>query len=145
MKIKITKKMSEHWSSFIGKYNKPTGTTYGVGITAPIIGDLWWTVPEDVFWLYSTQNDEGYEGSQTQFGVKQDGTIVWGFFSHCSCYGYEDYDGEVNNLTDENEVHTRKTYKLNDVDNGVLLIMKQRLKEISKLGLKDDASLGDKE
>ncbi len=137
MKIKITKKITDYWSSIIGKYNK-----YGDHWDAkenPIIGKLWWNVPADILWLYSTQNEEGYEGSQTQFGVRKDGTIVWGYFSHCSCYGYEDYKGEVSELNDENEIHTRKTYELEDVDTGVLLIMKQRLKEISKLGLKDDA------
>lgn len=138
MKIKIPKKITNYWSSYKEKFN-----TYGYNwqdkINSTPIGKLWWIVPKDVLWLYSTQNEECYEGSQTQFGVKKDGTIVWGYFSHCSCYGYEDYEGEVNELNDENEIHTRKTYELNNVDSGVLLVMKQRLKEISKIGLKDDA------
>ncbi len=65
-----------------------------------------------------------------------DGTIVWAYFSHCSCYGYEDYKGEVKELSDKNDIHTQKMYELKEVDSGVLSIMKQRLTERSKFGLK---------
>jgi len=136
MKIKIPKKITDYWESYKNKFNK-VGDTYDDKLNPQPINKLWWIVPEEVLWLYTTNNGEGYEGSQTQFGIKKDGTIVWGFFSHCSCYGYEDYRGEITELTDENEIHTRKTYELENVDENVLYVLKQRLKEISKIGLKD--------
>ena len=136
MKIKIPKKITDYWESYKNKFNK-VGDTYDDKLNPQPINKLWWIVPEEVLWLYTTNNGEGYEGSQTQFGIKKDGTIVWGFFSHCSCYGYEDYRGEITELTDENEIHTRKTYELENVDENVLYVLKQGLKEISKIGLKD--------
>ncbi len=142
MKIKINKKIIESWEMYINGFNRPRDSKENL-----IIGNLWWTIPDDILWLYATQNDEGYDGSQTQFGVRKDGTIVWAYFSHCSCYGYEDYKGEVNELSDKNEIHTQKTYELKEVDSGVLAIMKQRLTEISKFGLKPlilDTISGDK-
>ncbi len=61
---------------------------------------------------------------------------MWAYFSHCSCYGYGDYKGEINELSDKNDIHTQKMYELKEVYSGVLSIMKQRLTEISKMGLK---------
>lgn len=128
MKIKITKKISEHFKSYKNKFNNQEND---------IVGKLFWVVPEEVLWLYSTNNEEGYDGNQTQIGIKQDGTIVWAYFSHCSCFGYEDFNGEYKELTDENLIHTRKTYEMENVDTEALKIIKKRLKEISKRGLKD--------
>lgn len=136
MKIKIPKKITDYWGSYKHKFNPTPKNSYDE-IICPIIGKLWWVVPQEVLWLYTTNNEEGYDGNQTQFGIKKDGTIVWGYFSHCSCYGYEDYRGEFTELTDDNIIHTKKTYELENVDFGVLEIMKKRLKEISKQGLKD--------
>lgn len=137
MKLKIPKKIQDYFSSFKHKFNTKSVSEYSSEVDVSIIGHLYWTIPENVLWLYATNNEEGYDGSQTQFGIKQDGTIVWGYFSHCSCYGYEDYNGEISYLKDENDIHTRKTYELENVDDRVVEIMKERLKEINKIGIKD--------
>ena len=137
MKIKITKKIVDSWSSYKNKYNKPGKLSYNAD--SEILGHkLFWTCPDDVLWLYCTGNQESYEGNQTQFGVKIDGTIVWGYFSHCSCYGYEDCRGDYKKLDEENEIHSEKHYEMEGVDTGVLEIIKSRLKEVSKKGLKDN-------
>ena len=136
MKIDIPKEIQDYFSSYKNKYNHKNKNSWEDSISL-IVGKLWWTVPDEVLWLYSTNNEEGYEGSQTQFGIKKDGTVVWGYFSHCSCYGYEDYKGEITELNDENEIHTRKTYELKEVDQNLLIIIENKLKQISKLGLKD--------
>lgn len=136
MKLKIPEKITDYWGSYKHKFN-PTPKNYYDENIFPIIGKLWWVIPEEVLWLYATYNEEGYDGSQTQFGIKKDGTIVWGFFSHCSCYGYEDYKGEFTELAEENMIHTKKTYELENVDFEVLEIIKKRIKDISKVGLKE--------
>ena len=81
----------ERWLELKIMFNGLPGNT---GQTTPF-GHQHWNVPSDVLWLDYTSNEEGYDGSQTQIGIKQDGTIVWGYFSHCSCYGYEDYRGQA--------------------------------------------------
>lgn len=137
MKVEIPSEIVEYFSSYKNKFNPSSKHTYHSGSNVAPIGELHWTVPLEVLWLYATDNEEDYEGSQTQFGVKKDGTVVWGYFSHCSCYGYEDYKGEVTELNDENEIHTRKTYELNEVDSNVLSIMKSNLAKMVEIGLKE--------
>lgn len=50
----------------------------------------WWQGPKDVVWVAWSNNEEDYEGSQTQIGVREDGTLVWEYQSHCSCNSYGD-------------------------------------------------------
>lgn len=54
-----------------------------------IIGHLWWDNP-NLVWVLITDNDEGYEGSQAQVGISENGKLLWEYQSHCSCNGYED-------------------------------------------------------
>ncbi len=79
------------------KYNKVCEANYEKG-TNPIIGELAWNAPENVLWLKADIREDSYEGEADQFGIKIDGTIVWGYFSHCSCYYYEDYDGTYESI-----------------------------------------------
>lgn len=132
MKIKIPKKIIDYWSSYKNKFNK---NDYYKGDN-PVIGNLYWIVPNEVIWIYTTNREEGYDGSQTQIGIKKDGTIVWGYFSHCSCYGYEEYGGEFEELSEDNLIHTEKYYEISDVPIDILKIIKNRIKEISKEELK---------
>jgi len=136
MKIDISNELKSFWSSYKHKYNSEVNV-YSLEQNLPIVGRLYWIIPDDVIWLYATNNEEDYEGSQTQIGIKKDGTIVWGYFSHCSCYGYEDYKGEIEELTEENLIHTQKTYELENVDNNILNIIKSRIEEMIQRGLKD--------
>jgi hypothetical protein len=48
-----------------------------------------WNNP-NLLWLFATQDEEDYEGSQTQIGLARDGKLKWEFQSHCSCNDYED-------------------------------------------------------
>ena len=137
MELKIPKKIVEYWSSYKHKFN-PKGK-YEWNPTSEILGNvLHWTLPEEVLWLYATNNSEGYDGSQTQIGVTKEGKVVWGYFSHCSCYGYEDYKGEFKELNEDNLIHTEKYYEMENIEKEVLVILKDRLKQISKIGLKDN-------
>lgn len=137
MKISLPKNIQTHFKAYKNKYNE-TSDTIGNSCEDKILGHLWWTIPEEVLWLYATQDGEdSYDGSETQVGVKKDGTVVWGYFSHCSCYGYEGYAGDYKELSEENLVHTQKIYELTKVDSEVLSLIKERLKLISKQGLVD--------
>ena len=137
MKIKISKKISEYFSSYKSKFNRKNKYDWASEVDEPVIGQIWWTVPDEVLWLYATNNSEGYEGSQTQIGIKKDGTLVWGYFSHCSCYNYSSYKGEVKELTEDNLIHTQKYYELEKIDIGAMDLIKKRIKQINKIGLKD--------
>jgi len=78
--------------------------------------------------LYSTSRTEDYEGSQTQIGIDKEGKLMWGYFSHCSCYGYEDYNGDYKEFEDNED--TFKMYEMNEVPKEILIILKGRIKEI---------------
>lgn len=134
MKIKVSKEIMDYWDCYKSKFN-PKGRCTESNILGHV---LHWTIPKEVLWLYATNNEEDYEGSQTQIGIKKDGTVVWGFFSHCSCYGYEEYEGEFEELKEDNLIHTEKYYEMKNVDKEILKILKERLKQISKIGLKED-------
>jgi hypothetical protein len=98
----------------------------------PVVGRLWWTKPESVLWLYSTDNDEeGYEGSQTQLGVNMTGQVVWGYYSHCSCNYYGECDGEhkVYDVSPEQKKHM---YELTNVPDEIEVILKEKLKNVLK-------------
>lgn len=138
MKIDIPKEIIECWGSYKHKFNPPKKNSWDADLR--ILGSvLYWTIPEEVIWLYSTNNSEdGYDGSQTQIGVTKEGKVVWGFFSHCSCYDYESYEGEFKELSEDNLVHTEKYYHMENVNTDVLIILKDRLKQISEIGLKDN-------
>jgi hypothetical protein len=137
MEIIIPKKIIECWSSYKNKFNKKSKNTWESSSDI-LVNNLYWVVPEEVIWLYATNNEEDYDDcSQTQIGVTKEGKIVWGFFSHCSCYGYEDYKGDFEELKEDNLIHTEKYYEMENVDKNVLKLLKDRLNEISKIGLKD--------
>lgn len=57
-----------------------------------LIGHIWWDNHELV-WIFATDKEEGYEGSQSQVGVDCDGKLRWEYQSHCSCNSYEDTNG----------------------------------------------------
>lgn len=128
MRLKLPKKLTECFSSYKYKFNLS-------GLSA--LGKMWWQKPDDVIWLYSTDNEEGYEGSQTQFGILKDGTVVWGFFSHCSCFGYEAYDGKHKEFNGTDEDY--KQYELEKVPKDVLDILKQKIKDMIRIGIKEKA------
>jgi hypothetical protein len=136
MIIKIPKSIQEYFSSYKNKFNKNEKDS-NYDYTQNVIGKLFWICPDNVLWLYSTDNKEDYEGHQTQIGITREGKVVWGFFSHCSCYGYEDYKREFEELKEENDIHTEKVYELKDVDKDILKIINYRIKQIVKIGLKD--------
>lgn len=94
-----------------------------------IVGRLYWVKPENVLWLYATSNDEGYEGHQTQFGIDINGVVWWAYFSHCSCYNYEEYDGTVKEFAPEDF----KCYELTEVAPDILLILAERIKKLNKV------------
>ena len=137
IKIKISKKISENFEAYVNKFNRINPNSYSSDCENEFVGKLEWTNPNDVLWLYCTENEEGYEGNQTQIGVQKDGTIVWSYYSHCSCYGYENFDGEFKPY-EETDDHTQKNFKMEGVEPNILKIIKERLKRISKRGLKDE-------
>lgn len=71
---------------------------------------------KDLVWVYLTSNEEDneedYEGSQTQLGVTRDGRVLYEFQSHCSCNGYENSHGDAACPMPDD---TTKTYELNEV------------------------------
>lgn len=67
------------------------------------IGKIWWNSPHLV-WIFATNKEESYEGSQSQVGVTKEGKLMWQYQSHCSCNGYED-------TTELGEQFTEKTLK----------------------------------
>ncbi|MDD3906487.1 MAG: hypothetical protein PHS46_08225 [Candidatus Omnitrophica bacterium] len=95
----------------------------------PVVGRLYWVKPEKVLWLYSTSNEESYEGHQTQFGIDINGVVWWGYFSHCSCYSYDEYDGSVKEFVPEDF----KCYELTEVAPDILLILAERIKKLNKV------------
>lgn len=136
MKINLAIEITEYFSSYVSKYNKAGSESWDVSCSNDVTGDLYWIKPDDVLWLHSVGEEEAYEGSQTQFGVKQDGTIVWGYFSHCSCYGYEDYSGEYT-VYEETEHQSQKVYELDKVEKDILIILKAKLDRMLGIGIKD--------
>ncbi len=129
MNLEIPVQIIDCWNAYKWKYNhfedkytRPNG-----------LFKLWWDVPKDVLWLYATSNEENYEGSQTQIGIQKNGTRVWGFFSHCSCNSYEEYDGKFEEFID-----TQKNYELEKIDIDILNILKDRIQKITRLGLEDE-------
>lgn len=121
MKLELTKEklkyLQENFESIKNKYNNgPSENGYPEADTP--FGHIWFYKPDNVLWLYYTENTEDYEGSQTQIGIKSDGTIVWGYFSHCSCYGYEDYNGEVQEFVGNPD--SFKMYEMEGVESDVL-------------------------
>ena len=129
MKLAITKKLQDRWEVAKAQFNKdiPSYETF----ENPIVGKLWWQRPSDVLWLWSTNREEDYGGSQTQIGVKKDGTVMWGFHSHCSCNGY--YDDECPSTLKDfvNQEETFKQYEFNEVTDEVVPIITKRLAQIS--------------
>ena len=95
----------------------------------PIIGTLFWTNPPNVLWLYATDNEEDYEGHQTQFGIDEQGNIYWAYYSHCSCNGYSDKDDTTNLFKEEDW----KCYELTDVSKEVFTIMADRIRKLNKV------------
>lgn len=129
MKFALPPVISECFDAYRNKFNarsKYDGNNL-------VVGRLWWKT-EKVLWLYATSNEESYEGSQTQIGILKDGTVVWGYQSHCSCNGYEDdkkfnpYDPSL----------SEKTYELEKVDPSLFLIIQERIDLIKASGLKDE-------
>ncbi len=66
---------------------------------------------EKLLWVFLTQREEGYEGSQTQLGLRKDGVVVYEYQSHCSCNSYEtSHEGGCPMPED-----TTKSHELRDV------------------------------
>lgn len=92
---------------------------------------LWWNNP-NLIWVYVSDNEEDYEGSQEQVGLDKDGVLRWEFQSHCSCNYYEDTDGlpvEFPLAQSMVEV-TKKSFRLNDIPEDWESIVKENLKKI---------------
>ena len=70
------------------KARETKSVTYGSSFTSPI-DSFHWNNP-NLIWLLTTNNEEGWEGSQTQIGMTRDARLVWEYQSHCSCDSYED-------------------------------------------------------
>ena len=142
MKIKLPKKIVECFDAYKAKYNDETYDGMAYKNINSIVGKLWWVEPKEVLWLYATNNDEeGYEGSQTQIGIKKDGALVWAFYSHCSCNWYSDYTGKIKQgdkiVDDYHELaeDSYKEYLLEKVDKNVVNLIEKRLTEMAKQGL----------
>ena len=136
MKLELTalklKFLEDNFDAIKNKYNASTEESKDDYRSQSYIdtpfGHMWFNKPKDVLWLYFTSNGEDYEGSQTQIGVKKDGTIMWGYFSHCSCFGYEDYDGEVKEFVGNPD--TFKMYEMTGVEQDVLNILNKNFNKI---------------
>ena len=135
MKLKLSKKFVSHFEKYKIEYNQFGKDVYDME-KRPIVGKLTWNNPVDILWLYSTKNSEGYEGSQTQIGIKKDGTVVWGYFSHCSCYGYESYTGDYKEFEDKED--TFKAYEMENVDKDILNILKTRIQSMEDADVIED-------
>ena len=73
--------------------------------------DLYWDNPSILF-IAKTDNEEDYEGSQTQIGIAQNGSVRWEYQSHCSCNSYEDSAGLQTELNLES---TLKSFELREI------------------------------
>jgi hypothetical protein len=80
MKLKLSKKFINNFEKIKLMYNGDISKSYydWASIDLPI--ELTWGIPQEVIWLYSTSNEEGYEGSQTQIGIDKEGKVMWGYF-----------------------------------------------------------------
>lgn len=87
-----TRYNDKEWAILKALYNKNSRQNVYRGAKNPIIGELAWHTPDDVLWLQADIRDEDYESSAEQWGVDKNGYLVWAYFSHCSCHGYEEYD-----------------------------------------------------
>lgn len=130
-KLKVPENFEAIMDFLKARYNKWSRANDYDEKTNPVVGKLWWSKPDNVLWLYSTDNDEeGYEGNQTQFGVDTLGVVHWAYYSHCSCNSYSDYDGETKAYSPK--THTRKDYELENIPEDIKPILVKRLREVLK-------------
>lgn len=122
--IKIVKK---NWDALRVK-QKPKEDGYSRSIVKTPFGESHWDNP-DLVWVYLTNNEEGYEASQTQLGVTRDGRVLYEYQSHCSCDGYEDsHGGDGCPMPDD----TTKTYRLKEIPNEWKVVVAQNVEKMLK-------------
>lgn len=124
---KLIKKAVKNWEALRKDFSKPTSSSY-VADTESKIGILHWDNP-NLLWVLITNNDEGYEGSQTQIGLAKDGRLMWEYQSHCSCNGYEHSSGEPNNDFCK-DLEGKKSYELNGIPLDWETKIQENLKKI---------------
>ena len=90
-----------------------------------VIGEFHWNNP-DLLFVFTTNNEEDYEGSQTQVGISRDGKLYWEYQSHCSCDDYEDSKGLEKEFPPKDEKHS---YELE----GIPLDWEERIQKNIKL------------
>lgn len=104
------KKVAENWEKLKAlEVRQSPGSTYDFDTETPI-GKAYWS-NDNLVWVYLTNNEEDYEGSQTYLGVRRDGTLVYEYQSHCSCDGYANTHVDGCPMPDD----TTKSYELNAV------------------------------
>lgn len=123
------KKILPKWEKIQRAFFNPPENSWD-DIKTPI-GNLYWLNPNILF-LVTTNNEEGYDGRQTQIGLSKDGRIMWEYQSHCSCNGYE-----LSHEHGEELEVTKKTYELESVpldwENQIRENINKLLQEYGKL------------
>jgi len=122
---KLVNKVVKNWETLKSK-EKLKKEDYGSEFTS-VIGELYWDNP-NCLWVLATQNEEGYDGSQTQIGLTKEGKIVWEYQSHCSCDGYYDSHEHLPELD-----LSKKNYELDKIP----LDWENKIQENIKKILKD--------
>jgi len=84
---KLIQKVVKNWNKIRNNFIVEKAE-YGAGGKTKI-GEIWWDNP-NLIWIFVSDKDEGYEGSQSQVGITKDGVLRWEYQSHCSCNSYED-------------------------------------------------------
>lgn len=137
MKLEVNNQMRKEWDNLKSRFNDFPQNKDNYNIKSELKWKFWWTNPQEVLWLWATDNEEDYEGSQTQFGVTKDGTVVWAFFSHNSCFYYDEYEGNSKKF----DKHDFKSYELEEVPKNILIKLKKRI-ELVKNILKSELKPG---
>lgn len=114
--INLQKETSDYIATLLERWDEIKSKTIPKGEQSSyssefdgVLGHIWWDNP-NILWLLITENEEGYEGSQTQIGLTKDGRIMWEYQSHCSCNGYENSHEHGEELD-----WSKKTYELNSI------------------------------
>lgn len=115
------------WDKLRKDFTTPNVKLYGTD-TQSRIGILHWDNP-NLLWVLITNNEEGYEGSQTQLGLTKDGQLVWEYQSHCSCDGYE-HSSNVPNNDFCKDIAGKKSYELEGIPLDWEEKMQENLKKI---------------
>lgn len=94
---------------------------------AKIGSTIWWENP-NLIWVFTTDKEEDYEGSQEQIGIARDGSIRWEYQSHCSCNGYEESHDHGEDFL--KELVDKKSFRLNDIPEDWETKVQENIKKI---------------